>query len=98
MATMTRIPGSVKREVRLEFKAPASAQRVALVGSFNDWNGMRHFFQRSPSGSWDVSLRLTPGRYPYRFLINNQEWVNDPKAQISEPNPFGGTNSVLEIK
>jgi hypothetical protein len=39
---------------------------------------------------------LSPGRYEYRFVVNG-EWVDDPKAKASVPNPHGGRNAVLVV-
>ena len=52
-----------KREVvHFELVAPR-ASRVALVGSFNEWNPVATPLTRdSATGKWVVSLRLPPGR------------------------------------
>jgi hypothetical protein len=47
-------------------------------------------------GKWAKELALPPGRYEYRFVIDGQ-WVDDPAANETVPNPFGGSNAVLVV-
>ena len=39
---------------------------------------------------------LKPGRYEYRFVVN-EAWTDDPVTHNRIPNPFGGYNSVLSV-
>ncbi len=98
MATVTQKSGSVLRAVRFEFRAPAYAQRVAVAGDFNSWNLYKNLMQKNPSGIWEATVNLAPGRYQYKIVINDKEWLMDPKAQAQVPNRYGSTNSVLEVK
>jgi hypothetical protein len=41
-------------------------------------------------------LAVQPGRHEYLFVVDGQ-WVPDPKAPETVPNPFGGRNSVLVV-
>jgi hypothetical protein len=45
---------------------------------------------------WTSVLRLQPGRYRYRYVIDGQ-WRSDPMNAQVEPSPFGGDNSVLVL-
>ena len=90
--------GATLRAVRFTFQAPANARRVALVGEFNSWNRAQAALQRSVAGGWETTLELAPGRYQYRFLVNDDQWFNDPKVAASAPNPYGTTNSVIDVK
>ena len=98
MATVTQKPSSTRRTVRFEFQAPAYTQRVALVGDFNAWNRSGQTMRRTPAGPWEITVELAPGRYQYKFLVNDNQWLADPKAQGSAPNQYGSTNSVIEVK
>ena len=51
---------------------------------------------RLSQGNWVKELTLPPGRYEYRFVVDNQ-WVDDPAAKEIVPNPFGGVNAVLVV-
>jgi len=35
--------------------------------------------------------------YEYRILVDG-EWMSDPHAVETVPNPFGGLNSILRVK
>lgn len=98
MATVTQKPDSVLRAVRFEFQAPAYARRVALAGDFNSWNLYRNLMQKDAAGVWQTTVHLAPGRYQYKIVINEKEWLTDPRAQAQVPNRYGSTNSVIEVK
>ncbi len=50
------------------------------------------------SGMWHVTVMLPPGTYSYKFLIDRKQKLSDPAATGSEPDGFGGTNSIIKIK
>jgi chromosome partitioning protein len=83
------------RVVRLEFIHP-TAQSVSIAGSFNDWRPGATPMLALGQGHWVKQLVLPPGRYEYR-LVADGEWITDPLAQQTVPNPFGGVNSVLAV-
>jgi hypothetical protein len=75
--------------------APA-AHTVQLAGDFNAWaaDGL----EMQPAGRrWKRVLRLDPGRYQYRYVVDG-EWRNDPLNAEVEPSPFGGYNSVVVVQ
>ena len=39
---------------------------------------------------------MAPGTYEYCFVVDGQ-WMPDPLARESVPNPFGGRNSILQV-
>lgn len=98
MVTVTQRRGSVRSEVKFEFRAPAYAQRVTLAGDFNQWNQESRPMQKTPFEVWEVTTHLAPGRYEYKFLVNGGEWFPDPKAKLSAPNRYGTANSIIEVK
>jgi 1,4-alpha-glucan branching enzyme len=67
-----------------------------VAGDFNNWLPDATPMQRTTSGVWTAQLKLTPGRHQYRFVVDSQ-WLPDPKATMSAPNPHGGTNSVVIV-
>ena len=82
-------------EVRLEFERPAVAT-VFVAGSFNEWRPTATPMIPIAEGRWIKRLRLPPGRYEYCLVVDG-EWMPDPLAVESVPNPFGGSNSVLHV-
>ena len=86
-------PAPVQPKVRLEFSKPG-AQSVAIAGSFNSWQPEQA--KTTGNGGWVKELTIAPGRYEYMLVVDGQ-WMADPNAKESVPNPFGGQNSVLVI-
>ena len=85
--------------VRVTFEMPSSvwAERVNLVGDFNDWDTARDEMQQSRSnGNWRITLTLPKGQeYQFRYLVNGQDWHNDWHADKYARNKFGSDNSVV---
>ena len=73
------------------------ADRIALVGDFNHWDAQAHLLQQTrDDGSWHVSLELPAGHtYRFRYLIDDEEWMDDNHADGYLPNPYGGFDSVV---
>ncbi len=83
------------RVVRLEFKHPTAAT-VAVAGTFNDWRPESAPMVGVGEGRWLKELVLPPGRYEY-LLVADGQWMPDPQAGETAPNPFGGQNSVILV-
>jgi 1,4-alpha-glucan branching enzyme len=81
--------------VRLEFKHPTAAA-VSVAGTFNDWRPEATFMVGLGEGRWVKELVLPAGRYEYLLVVDG-EWMPDPRASETAPNPFGGINSVLKV-
>jgi 1,4-alpha-glucan branching enzyme len=85
--------------VRVTFEMPSSvwAERVNLVGDFNDWDTARDEMQQSrTNGNWRITLALRKGQeYQFRYLVNGQDWHNDWHADKYARNKFGSDNSVV---
>src|SRR5262249_40394929 len=81
--------------VHFELNHPA-AEMVCIAGSFNEWHPEATPMIPSGDGLWRKDLNLLPGRYEYRLVVDGQ-WVDDPTAKETVPNPFGGLNAVLEV-
>lgn len=88
--------GYSPRPVQLDYAHP-TATAVYLAGTFNDWRPEDTPMIASGAGRWTKTLTLPPGVYEY-LIISDYEWITDPRARESVPNPFGGRNSVLRVK
>ena len=93
--TQITIPTSSSHYVRVEFNHSGASQ-VCIAGSFNDWHPASTPLISLGDGKWAKDLTLPPGRHEYRFVVDGQ-WMDDPAAKETVPNPFGGVNAVLEI-
>jgi len=86
---------SLEPHVSLQFSNPG-ATRVCVAGSFNGWKPDATPLTRTGNGQWIGNLTVKPGRHEYLFVVDGQ-WIPDPKAPETVPNPFGGRNSVLVV-
>ena len=84
------------QEVTFTIEAPG-AERVLLAGDFNDWGALDGSEMDPIDGVWTKVLKLTPGRYRYRYVVDGQ-WQNDPSNAAVEPNPYGGHDSILVME
>jgi 1,4-alpha-glucan branching enzyme len=81
--------------VRFEFTDP-KATTVCIAGTFNQWQPETKTLRSTGSGQWWKETALAPGTYEYCLIVDGQ-WMPDPLARESVPNPFGGRNSVLKV-
>jgi 1,4-alpha-glucan branching enzyme len=88
-------PGLQLVSVRFEFIHP-TAKTVCIAGTFNNWQPESKSLHSSGVGHWWKETALAPGTYEYCLVVDGQ-WMPDPKAKDSVPNPFGGRNSVLKV-
>jgi 1,4-alpha-glucan branching enzyme len=57
----------------------AIAQKVTLVGDFNDWHPDATPMKRHPDGSWHAQIQLGHGHHHYQFLVDGKATL-DPRA------------------
>jgi hypothetical protein len=88
-------PSESRRLVTLRFQDP-EALSVAVVGSFNGWSPATNPMQKK-GDTWELTLSLLPGKYAYRFLVDQKKQVLDPASKGTEPDGYGGKNSVLVV-
>ncbi|QJD97645.1 hypothetical protein HH214_18055 [Mucilaginibacter robiniae] len=77
-------------------KGYASAKMVRLAGDFNDWNPQGYTLEHA-GNEWHISMRLRPGKYRYKFIVDGQ-WILDPGNRQWEQNEYNNGNSVLWIE
>lgn len=70
---------------------------VSIAGDHNAWSTSTSIMRYNPRmRQHELLLPVPPGRYRYRLVVNGQ-WMADPYNPLSEPNPFGGINSVFVV-
>ena len=87
--------GNGRHAVHVEFSHP-TATAVGIAGTFNDWRPEATPMVDMGQGRWLKELVLPAGTYEYLFVADGQ-WLADPLAQATAPNPFGGVNSVVTV-
>ena len=74
------------------------AKSVQIAGDFNDWQPSKLNLEKvGETGVWQAAVKLLPGKYRYRLVVDGQ-WQQDPYNELTELNPFGGYNSIVEVK
>jgi chromosome partitioning protein len=105
-AMMSKISQTMKQIVRKKAKellptslvlSSSDAASVFVVGDFNNWSANDDFRLKNDDGVWKCELRLKPGLYKYRFIVDGK-WTEDPSNPNAEVNPFGERDSLLEVK
>mgnify|MGYP003573662284 FL=1 len=93
-----------KPECKLTFRVTKeeaqSAETVAIVGEFNEWNKDAEPMKKLKSGDFTQTLNLETGReYQFKYLVNNTTWANETEADKVVPNGIveGEFNSVIEL-
>ena len=81
--------------VRFEFTHP-TATTVCIAGTFNQWQPEAKTLHPAGGGRWWKETALAPGIYEYCLVVDGQ-WMPDPLAKETVPNPFGGRNSILKV-
>jgi 1,4-alpha-glucan branching enzyme len=81
--------------VCFEFTHP-TATTVCVAGTFNHWQPEAKTLHPAGGGRWFKETALPPGTYEYCLVVDG-DWMPDPRARQTVPNPFGGRNSVLNV-
>jgi hypothetical protein len=71
----------------------AKAKEVFLSGSFNEWSTRMTPMRRTDLG-WQVTVRLVPGKYTYKYIADGR-WINDPENNQREREDVRGMVSVV---
>ncbi|MCB0833384.1 MAG: S8 family serine peptidase [Bacteroidetes bacterium] len=74
------------------------ASKVSVLGDFTAWMKDMLLMTKVDDGLWraDIPL-LTPGRYHYKFLVDDTKWTPDPANPNRENDHYNGMNSVLVV-
>lgn len=105
MSTPQQVVRAIPKDDHTGFSCHSdTATAVFLAGSFNDWNPTATPMVRGAGGHWTVSLKLPPGRYEFKFVVDG-EWCCEPGCTVLSVecphcimNAFGTMNRVLEVQ
>jgi len=87
---------TAKKTVVFTLQAPLDAD-VKIAGDFNQWTPESlDFHDFNGSSAWHKLIRLDPGSYEYKYLIDGR-WVPDPENGTTVVNRMGSENSVLKV-
>ena len=75
----------------------AGARSVRVTGDFTNWSSEGIALEPGAGGEWKAVLKLAPGQYQYRLLVDGQ-WRDHPEAEKRVQNPFGSENGILIVR
>ena len=84
---------------KVTFTVPAEeANKVTVVGSFNEWNEKATPLKKLKNGSFKGTVDLESGKsYEFKYLIDGA-YTNEQEADALAWNDFAGAeNSVLNL-
>jgi glycosidase len=73
---------------------------VNLAGSFNGWSTVATpMSDPDGDGVYEVEVKLADGVHFYKFVVNGNQWHNDPRSdkELEQPDGHGGVNSAVLI-
>ncbi len=81
-------------KVKFSFKIE-NAETVEILGLNSDWQ-KSIIMSKKKDGTFSADVTLPKdSRHEFKYLVNAEEWINDPAADNEMPNEYGGVNSVL---
>ncbi|MBX7135320.1 MAG: alpha amylase N-terminal ig-like domain-containing protein [Fimbriimonadaceae bacterium] len=86
------------KPVTFTYSADRDLKRASVAGTFNGWNKDANPMKVGTDGrTWTASLGLPTGKHTYKFVLDGENWVTDPKAIRNEDDGNGNLNSVLLV-
>ncbi|MDD2331369.1 MAG: alpha-amylase family glycosyl hydrolase [Candidatus Cloacimonetes bacterium] len=83
------------KRIRFYYEAPTLGDHtVGITGDFTSWKILE---MHDLGGVYQLSLPLEPGTYRYKLIVDGS-WITDPQNSHTEPDPYGGLNSVIQIE
>jgi hypothetical protein len=79
--------------------ASTTARAVFVTGDFSAWSDEPPgalALTSNGAGLFVGEAYLGPGRHLYKLIVDGA-WIADPANPVSEPDGFGGTNSVITL-
>jgi glycosidase len=74
-------------------------KQVSVAGEFNQWNPEANpMTWNDDSLFWETDLPLEKGKYEYKFVINNNRWIIDPKNPDKFEDGWQGFNSIKTVQ
>jgi peroxiredoxin len=73
--------GGGEFEVLFSYRPDRAAKTVHLAGTFNEWSNSRNPLEGpNEQGRYETRIRLKPGTYNYKFVLDGEYWTHDPAS------------------
>jgi len=80
--------------VRFAYNPQQPAEKVAVAGSFNNWEPVA--MRKQKSGEYVRNIDLPVGTHEYKFIIDGN-WQQDPENDACSHNTMGTVNSIVSV-
>jgi alpha-amylase/alpha-mannosidase (GH57 family) len=82
----------------VEFSFCGDVRAVTLCGDFNQWQRDKDSLQRATDGCYRLTKTIKPGVYQYKYFVDGERWMLDPKNPVKTPNYNNSDfNSVFTV-
>mgnify|MGYP006275387215 CR=1 FL=1 len=101
LITKKDITGKVAKavEVKFTYEPEGKPDSVTIAGGFNGWDKTATPLKdEDGDGVYEATQLLPPGEYPYKFVVNGEEWIEPPNAEKYTGDGYGGKNAVAVVK
>ena len=84
---------------RVEKDAAKTANKIFLVGDFNNWDNKATPMKKLKNGDFTQTVELDTSNpeYQFRYLNDQGDWENDTHADKYITNGIDGDNSVVSL-
>lgn len=83
-------------EISFKLYAP-NAQTVNLVGTFNDWDKSADVMKKNSHGVWECLKDLPDGNYNYKYLIDGETYIPDPRCLEAAIDAENDLSSIINV-
>ncbi|MEX2477574.1 MAG: isoamylase early set domain-containing protein [Gracilimonas sp.] len=75
-----------------------NADEIAIAGDFNDWEP-KALTEQQINGEkvWTGFFSIPRGEHKYMFVVDGEEWVTDPLANMYKDDGFGNQNAIIYL-
>ncbi len=73
--------GKHKDSITFKIQGMQGAEKIALVGTFNNYDPKANLFTRH-GDVWTCNIKIPKGEYAYKFNIDDRYWIQDPLNQL----------------
>jgi len=83
---------------KVKFSVEAdNAKSVKILGLNNDWNNPV-VMSKKKTGEFSIEVSLPKNSaHQFKYLVDENIWINEPQPDSFSPDAFGGTNSVITL-
>ena len=81
-----------------QYVSDVPLKSVSVAGTFNVWNKDATPLKLDSDGrTWSVKLSVPYGKVQYKFVIDGEKWITDPRNSAVAADGNGNSNSVILI-